>query len=56
VKPDFNIALSLLREGNSDMIRDLYPKLEPIFDLIDEQSEKIGWLEDHIEELEEVHP
>lgn len=47
-QPDFNIALSLLREGNSDMMRELYPELELVFDLIDEQREEIERLEDEL--------
>lgn len=46
---DLNIALTLLREGNSDMMRNLYPDLEPVFDLIDEQREEIERLEDEKE-------
>jgi len=34
-KLDFEVALTLLRDGNSDMMRKLYPDLELVFDLID---------------------
>lgn len=44
---DFNIALSLLREGNSDMMRDIYPDLELVFNHIDEQRKEIESL--HVE-------
>lgn len=49
---DFNIALTLLREGNSDVMRNLYTDLELVFDLIDEQREEIGRLEDELEQVD----
>jgi hypothetical protein len=44
---DFNIALSLLREGNSDMMREIYPDLQFVFNHIDEQRKEIEAL--HVE-------
>lgn len=34
----YNVALTLLREGNSDQIRKLFPELNLVFDLVDAQQ------------------
>jgi hypothetical protein len=49
LKPNREVALTLLREGHTSMYRKLLPEHEELFDLIDKLVEDKERLEDELE-------
>ena len=49
MKPNREVALTLLREGHTSMYRKLLPEHEELFDLIDKLVEDKERLEDELE-------
>jgi hypothetical protein len=49
LKPNREVALTLLREGHTSMYRKLLPEHEELFDLIDKLVEDKERLEDDLE-------
>lgn len=51
MKPDYNVALTLMRQGNSDMIRRLKPDASDLIDEIERLVVENERLEDENEDL-----
>ena len=49
---DFIVALDLLRGGNDDMMREMYPDLHLVFDLIELKNDQIEELTLEVERLQ----
>ena len=49
IKPNREVALTLLREGHTSMYRRILPEHEELFDLIDKLVEDKERLEDELE-------
>ena len=54
LKPNREVALTLLREGHTTMYRRILPEHEQLFDRIDELVEEVERLEDEVENLKRL--